>query len=284
MLRNPVYSGWVEVPDWSVRYRGAFESIVSDEVFDMVQAVLSGRRPVVAPYSRNSPEFPLRRFVRCGRCGTALTASFSTGRKRVRHPYYHCRKRGCGGVSVRRADIEQQFVNLLDAVRPKPEYLRLFKAVVLDVWKEKEAEAAALCRAADRRLQELEKKKKSLIDAFVYRHAIAEDVYASENSRLDEEITVARIEANEAKWDHFDVESVLAFAEYVLSHASRLWMEFNLDQKQRLQRVLFPNGLTYEKGQFGTAATNTIFTQLRLVGSEENQVASPTGFEPVLPP
>ena len=35
-----------------------------------------------------------------------------------------------------------------------------------------------------------------------------------------------------------DVEGVLAFAEYVLTNAGRLWVEASLEQKQRLQKVL----------------------------------------------
>jgi hypothetical protein len=50
------------------------------------------------------------------------------------------------------------------------------------------------------------------------------------------------------------VEGVVAFAQHVLANAARLWTGFSLDQKQRLQRVLFPEGVAYRDGEFGTAA------------------------------
>jgi hypothetical protein len=83
-----------------------------------------------------------------------------------------------------------------------------------------------------------------------------------------------------SKIDHLDIEAAVRFAEYVITHAARLWQKFTVDQKQRLQRVLFPEGLRFGNGEFETAATNTIFTQLRVAGSEKSQLASPTGFEP----
>ena len=79
------------------------------------------------------------------------------------------------------------------------------------------------------------------------------------------------------------VEGVLAFAEHVLLNAARLWMEFSLDQKQRLQQVLFPQGVSYRDGKFGTAETSQIFRLLYAGPTASEGEASPAGFEPTLP-
>ena len=77
---------------------------------------------------------------------------------------------------------------------------------------------------------------------------------------------------------------MLAFAEKLVERPRRLWLESTLEQKQRLQRVFFPNGVTYTKDGFGTATSNCFFSMLRGVSNEKATLASPTGFEPVLPP
>ena len=76
--------------------------------------------------SRNldHPDFPLRRVVRCGRCDTPLTASWSRGRNR-RYPYYHCRKKACGGTNVRKELLEDLFVSHLKALNVRPEVFRV---------------------------------------------------------------------------------------------------------------------------------------------------------------
>ena len=51
-----------------------------------------------------------------------------------------------------------------------------------------------------------------------------------------------------AKLEGYDVEAVLNFAEHVILNAARLWTEFLSDQKQRLEKVLFPQGVTFAGG------------------------------------
>ena len=61
-------------------------------------------------------------------------------------------------------------------------------------------------------------------------------------------------------------------------------MELDLDQKQQLQQVLFPEGLRFDGEEFGTAVTCLAFKQLGENEPAESGMASPTGFEPVFWP
>jgi site-specific DNA recombinase len=80
LLRNRLYAGIVDVPEYAVRSkRGDFEPLISEDVFYRVQAVLSGRVPSTTPQQRAHPDFPLRAFVRCHSCGRGLTGSWSKG-------------------------------------------------------------------------------------------------------------------------------------------------------------------------------------------------------------
>ena len=85
----------------------------------------------------------------------------------------------------------------------------------------------------------------------------------------------------DARLEEIDVEGLLGFAEHVLANAARLWTEASAEQKQRLQSVLFPEGLRLRDGRFGTALTCLAFTQLAEIQTRESGMASPTGFEPV---
>lgn len=55
-----------------------------------------------------------------------------------------------------------------------------------------------------------------------------------------------------------------------------------LDQKQRLQKALFPEGLTYSDGAFGTATTSLLFNMLQQADTGKTRLATPPGFEPGL--
>ncbi|MBM3859219.1 MAG: recombinase family protein [Verrucomicrobia bacterium] len=282
LLRNPIYSGKLVAFNGSVRTRGSFEPLVTEETFNRAQAVLNGKRLTVTPHQRNNPEFPLRVFVRCGDCERPLTGSKSTGRKGVKYSYYHCPK--CGKVREHKVELERQFVEYLEQLQPKAEYVKLLNEIVLDVWKKKQVEAIAQTTALDQQLTDLQERKQKLVDAFVYRQAIDQATYQRELDKLNEEITLAEMAAHEAKLEAFDVEAVLNSSEYVLTNAARLWMEFPLEQKQRLQRVLFPAGVTFFESGFRTTATNLIFNLLQQPQPEKARMATPAGFEPALPP
>src|SRR5262249_26552565 len=68
LLKNQFYAGKLLVKGWEVDAKGAFEPIVTEELFRVVQAILSGRRPTLMTRRRNNPAFPLNRFVKCGCC------------------------------------------------------------------------------------------------------------------------------------------------------------------------------------------------------------------------
>jgi hypothetical protein len=53
LLRNRLYAGIVDVPEYGVRSkRGDFEPLISEELFYRVQSVLSGRVPSTTPQQR----------------------------------------------------------------------------------------------------------------------------------------------------------------------------------------------------------------------------------------
>ena len=280
MLRKPLYAGLMTMTKWGIdRVAGSFEAIVAVELFDTVQAVLDGRRVSVTPHTRNHPDFPLRRFVRCATCTTPLTGSPSRGRGGVRYPYYRCRNRQCLAVKVPKVKFEQQFMDLLGGLRPRPEYFRLFREIVLDVWRQKQSETKITTITLARRIDDLEERRQKLLETYTYRKTIADDLYRREDDRLAQEIALARSELHDAQLDELDIEGVLAFAEHVIMDAGRLWLEGTLDQRQRFQQALFPKGIPYDQASgFGTAETSLFFTWLQAIPRENCEQVSPTGF------
>ncbi len=120
MLINPLYAGWVCGRVVEVNVRGDWMPIIDQKSFDTVQDVLAGRKPNLTSYERNNPDFPLRRFVRCGKCGTSLTGSWSSGRN-GKYAYYHCPKKACLAVNVKQEKLQSSFLNWLERLTPQQE-------------------------------------------------------------------------------------------------------------------------------------------------------------------
>ena len=126
---------------------------------------------------------------------------------------------------------------------------------MLEVWRERERHLEEIKPILQQKLATLEEQKKRLVDAFVYKQAIDEETYKNELDRLRAEITVTRIERNDSELDALDVETVLEFAEHVVLNARRMWSEFPLKHRRRMQKVLFPEGLAYDGEAFRTPVT-----------------------------
>jgi hypothetical protein len=67
----------------------------------------------------------------------------------------------------RREVLESEFLKLIEQLQPKPEYLNLFREIVLDVWQERQKETIKLVAALESRVAELKAKRQKLIEAFV---------------------------------------------------------------------------------------------------------------------
>lgn len=121
-------------------------------------------------------------------------------------------------------------------------------------------------------------------DALVYGHA-AKSAGCARCGAITRSATfssaMAEVSVHEARLDEIDIEGVVGFAEHVLAQPARLWSDSSSDQRQRLQKVLFPRGVTYSpEGQFGTAATSVISRLLQSLPTYREREASPKGFEP----
>jgi len=193
LLRNQLYAGIVDVPEYRVRgKRGDFEPLISEDLFYRVQAVLSGRVPSTTPQQRAHPDFPLRAFVRCESCGRGLTGSWSKGRSEY-YAYYHCRP-GCRAVNVTKAKLEGLSADELALLQPSPGYMRLLKESVLQIWKERKAAVSEEIASAERTAKAIQDKLNRLDEAFLFDRSIDIETYDRHAEKLREELTLARID------------------------------------------------------------------------------------------
>ena len=90
------------------------------------------------------------------------------------------------------------------------------------------------------------------------------------------------IDRHGSKLEEFDVEGVLNFAERVLPRAADLWIQASLDQRQRLQRLFFPEGVAFSGKRFDrTVVTSSLFEYLRPFDGPQENLVDLTGIEPV---
>ncbi len=275
LLNNGAYAGWLSVPSWNLKIRGTFQPIVPDDLFAQVQRVLSGKSPIFIPKERNNAKFPLRGFVRCG-CGSMMTASTSTGRN-GKFDYYRCTR--CAGKNVRAKYMEDRFMALLERLKPRPDHMKLFTAIVEDVWHRKQAEARAQRQALQIELRTETERRDRAFNLYVDGR-LGEDTYRAQEVRLNEHIARLTAEIDQLEPKPLDIKAVLRFADSLTTHAASAWRRADLDQRQRLQSTIFPDGVVCDGGSVGTTKTSLFFSRFATGEIEKTSLVDQTGIEP----
>jgi DNA invertase Pin-like site-specific DNA recombinase len=130
MLNNRAYIGFIKHRgEW---HNGNFAPILSPTLFEAVQKVFSKRKK---PRKQKSfLPFAFTGFMKCGECGCAITAQFSTNRYGVKYCYYRCTKKNgkCGQPYLQEESLATQLQSLLQSVSfPLAEIEKMEKQVTL---------------------------------------------------------------------------------------------------------------------------------------------------------
>ena len=284
LLKNPIYSGYMYKKEWAEEpIRGIFEPLISEAEFKKVQDILNGKKPVITAYKRNNPEFPLRQFITCPNCNQPLTGSKSKGRKE-RYAYYHCHHKDCCiNFRIRKEKLEKIFVDYLKFIKPERDLLNLFEATVKDVYNEKLSIRLNSQKQVQNKLIELKNRKSKLIDLRLD-GTIGEDDYKFKTEQLSEEIQENEFRLREIDEIDNNLCKCLKYACKTISDIDTLWINGDLDLKQRLQRLIFPKGLMYYSNDFRTAEISSLFIKKDTLEVSYIKMVPPSEFESLSTP
>ena len=280
MLRNPIYTGVIDA--WGERHNGAFEAIVPSELYARCQNIADGDPAHVAPRSLNNPDYPLRGAVRCSECQQTLTGSASTNRQGKRYPYYHHHAHGCSKTGcVPKETLEQIFVEHLEAISPSKEFERLFKEIVLDLWKKNFKQMDNVGNQLRREIQVLTHERQKV---FEYHRAgkYTDDEFLEQKNAINRQIDEKTRLLNEQHVEELDMDSALEHCFWTIRHATKIWMEPNYSQKIQLQNAIFTNPIPFDGKRFGTSDLSIIY-ELGLVSPvSKTSLVAYTGLTPRL--
>lgn len=281
LLRKPVYAGWI-VSSYGIRARGRFEPIVTEELFACVQDVMAGKAPNGTAKGSLDEHFPLRMFVRCGVCGTPLTGSISTGHG-GKYGYYFCREKTCRAVKFPVDRLHNDFISLMESLRPRPEFWPLLEAVIKHVWADKHKKQQEAAKVAAKRIADLQELKDKLVIALV-NGKLKQHIYDEQMDKVESDLEAAERQQLEPLPQELELRNLIDFARWVLENAGVTWLAAGHKERRRLQSAFFPGGLIRTKEAFGTSTLFSLFKQLEANADDFEGLASPGGFEPPLPP
>ena len=107
---------------------------------------------------------------------------------------YACRNKSCRRSKARKDDMEAAFVDLLKRIQPKPEVIRVFREVVQDVWKQKEASNRTQAEVIKQQMADIDQKLFQLEEAYIFgKNRIDRQTYERQLGKLREDQRLAQM-------------------------------------------------------------------------------------------
>lgn len=288
MLRNPFYCGLLVHNALEGRVvEGIQEKAVSKELFLEVNGLLAANHQGYSVKSENE-DAPLKRFIKCGECGSFLRAYKST---KIQQYYYKCNTPGC--KCNKRADVlHEAFRNALHsytlAVNEDMQYLIKLQmtATYNHLTTDKQEQQGDLAKG----LVEINKKIERLEERYILEEIDREmftrykEKFAAERTEIERNLTATGRGVS-------NLEKCLDKALYFASNLAPLWASSDYGEKQKLQFLVFPDGFVYDRknDQCRTPRINSVFAYMASLarlsdqqksGNSNQKVEVPAPVEP----
>ncbi len=262
LLRKPIYAGYEQSDHTGGQLVEAsqFDGIVSKDIYWRNQRILERRKGNKAEsYQINHPDFALRRFIICASCKSPVRGSAPTGGSGKRYPKYHCTH--CKRSSITAAELDSQFVDLLQNVTPGKLSLGLMKVMIVRVWNDELKGLHQQRKKLQTRIDELEEHKQRATDKVV-----SDDITKLEkveiHQRADAEISGLKSAIEKLAMQMGTQQGAIDYVLSYMGNAPRLWSDATADMKVVYQNMIFPEGIEYDfaKKTFGTPKLSALYT------------------------
>jgi len=165
IFRLKFYTGKMTSVTYPEEVQGQHAPMISEEQFYKVEAILDGRNPNKLALSKRTFEnkdFPLRRIIKCGKCGTGLTGAWTKGCTK-KYPYYWCGGR-CNFKMIKVKELENVLISVLKETTPTQECLNLFIKFLYETYHVRVSRLQKIKNEADGEIEKLRALRKVLVE------------------------------------------------------------------------------------------------------------------------
>jgi site-specific DNA recombinase len=277
LIRNPIYMGKIFIPAYKDEEEqlvdGKHEAIIGSDTFYKVQDILDGRKKNTPQKNFKRILFPLRGQLICPRCGRYLTASSSKGNGGL-YDYYHC-NHGCK-ERVKAEIVNKRFTDVLLMISSNPAAIEYYeeemKHKLIDNVSEKNKQVRRYQEEIDANKERINKARKMMLDDVIDANDYREtkDQYQPVIDKLmRKQAEVASMDSNCKLYGEFGFN--------VLKNLGKYYEDLDLEGKQQLVGLIFPEKLIFENNQFRTKhlrkAVELICRKIKELGGDKKGLA-----------
>ena len=240
--------------------KGKHEALIDEATFNKINRISN------AGYEHReaTDEFPLKRHVICSDCGGYLTGY--TVKSRGRN-YYKCNKKGC--KSNHSTDkMHSKYRDLLDSYHIPQELIPVLSDVFQKVFRENNGLRDETRKMLLKRQTECKNKRERLQVRYGLGE-ISEEVYNAALKHLTMEMAEIETALEDVSQDLSNMKLFVDEAIVTSCNLGSLWNNSSFDNRQNLQKMMFPSGVLYDKEIDGyrTETENEVFGIFRRISA-----------------
>ena len=262
VLTSPFYAG--KICHKHTHYEmvdGQIEPAVTYLDFLRVQEIMSGR---TGKYTQNkhNPSFPLTKHVLCADDDTPFTAYTKEKKSKDSihyYDYYKCNKTGCR-TNVTAKEMHEKYEGLLNRYYLSEDLLANFTSLIKDIFRKYSDELTSQRSLLKKKMTEIDNDIKNVriryatgkIDGETFETAMREF-----NDRRD----LVLLELDKCNQNLSNYEKQIPMVIATASNISSLWHGSDLETKRRIQNLVFPDGIFWDKqiANYRTVSRNSFF-------------------------
>ena len=266
--------------------KGPHEPLVGLEDFLKINGLLSKAHKRGYEVKAQKDYAPLLGSLRCPVCGGNLTASTSTKMKKKygrEVGYYVCSRTGCK-CNVSTTKVNRKFEDWLDGVSLPESCEDLLRAQLEKAFPILNRKGVEEVKAIKDRLTKVQNE----IERIEYNIAVApsvkvQDICAKQLAKLEAESDEIRCQLEERGKSILNLNDYVTLGLNLKGNILNLWKLSDLYQKRRVQKMIFPDGMVYDKDNDDIeplSKNEFMFVyDLKSVGYEEKEKGQTLNFE-----
>ena len=261
MLRNPFYCGLIAHSSLEGKLiEGNQEKAVSKELFLQVNGLLA-KNSYGYSHKPENEEVPLKKFVRCAGCNKPLTGYKA---KKNQQFYYKCSTVGCN-CNRRASDMHKEFKKLLTPYCIKADSImqEVIERQMIETYHKLNVDKTVAKEELGRRLAEVARKMERLEERYILEE-INREMFAKYNEKFLSEKKALELEMAKTGNTLSNLKSCVQKCFDYAAKLAPLWDSGDYADRQKLQYMLFPDGIAYERQNdvYRTGRVNSVFSYM----------------------
>lgn len=247
IFRLKFYAGLLTSVTYPEEVKGQHVPMITEEQYYKVQAILDGRNPnkiALARRTFENKDLPLRRIVKCAKCGWGLTGAFSKGEHGGKYAYYWCSSK-CNHKCIPVKTLEDSLIAAMKKVEPTKECLNLFIDHIYRTYFQRASRLNKIRDEAETEIERLKVLRKVLVEknlAGVY----SDEIFKEQSSIIEDKITRAQIVKDDTTMDKYNIEAVTSFIKTMLADLGEAYKRSNIKQLKVLLGSIYPSGIAWD--------------------------------------